>query len=36
MEINIHGKTFTVLLKTAKSVKVYPSKSFPVYGIATG
>ena len=27
---NIHGKTFAVLLKTAKG---WPNKSFPIYGI---
>ena len=29
----IYRKTFTVLLKTVKTVKVQPSESFPVYGI---
>ena len=29
---NIHGKTFAVLFKTAKTAKVWPSESFPVYG----
>ena len=31
--LNIHGKTFAVLFKTAKTTIVWPSKSFPVYGI---
>ena len=26
-----HGKTFVVLFKTMKTMKVYPSESFPVY-----
>ena len=32
-EQKIHGKNFRALLKTAKSVKVLPSKTFPVYGM---
>ena len=30
----IHRKTFMLLSKTAKTVKVEPSKSLPVYGIS--
>ena len=33
LQINIQGKTFAVLLKTTKKVKVSPSESFPVYSI---
>ena len=28
----MHGKTFVVLLKNAKNVKVQPSESFLIYG----
>ena len=33
LQLKIHGKTFVVLSKTTKTVKVQPSKSFPVYGM---